>query len=182
MVAAESRYCHCPSRTVKALISNTNQMLWNWYTIDSCFIARSWRIRSSGAFAGSCIGVILLVIVLEFLRRTQREFDRYVRTANQRGQLERSNSDGEGSGSNSSQGKSGLRIGVRALGALQRGSPVGGSQLKLWQQIVRSLLYMTQFAVGYFVMLLAMYYNGMFSPFSYPLISRTPLRLRWKLQ
>ncbi|KAI9887362.1 MAG: Copper Transporter integral membrane protein that functions in high affinity copper transport [Watsoniomyces obsoletus] len=134
-------------------------MLWNWYTIDSCFIARSWRIRSRGAFAGSCIGVILLVIALEFLRRSQREFDRYVRTTNQRGRIERSSSssNSDGDGSDSSQSKSGLRVGVRAW----RGAPIGGgSQLKLWQQMVRSLLYMVQFAVGYFIMLLAMYYNG----------------------
>src|SRR5438128_1500329 len=28
-------------------------MLWNWYTIDSCFLASSWKITSTGAFAGS---------------------------------------------------------------------------------------------------------------------------------
>ncbi len=39
----------------------------------------------------------------------------------------------------------------------------GPPQLRLWQQMVRSGLYMLQFAVGYFIMLLAMYYNGTFS-------------------
>lgn len=29
-------------------------------------------------FAGSCIGVILLVISLEFLRRSAKEYDRYI--------------------------------------------------------------------------------------------------------
>ncbi|EHK97508.1 putative Copper transport protein ctr4 [Glarea lozoyensis 74030] len=38
-------------------------MLWNWNTIDSCM------------FAGSCIGVILLVMSLEFFRRLSREYD-----------------------------------------------------------------------------------------------------------
>ncbi|KAF3359018.1 hypothetical protein VdG1_02580 [Verticillium dahliae VDG1] len=58
-------------------------MLWNWQTIDSCFISESWHVTSTGMFAGSCIGVA-----------------------------------------------------------------------------VRALLHLLQFAVAYFVMLLAMYYNG----------------------
>ena len=53
-------------------------MLWNWYTVDACFISSTWHVRSRGAFAGSCIGVVLLVMSLEFLRRAQREFDRYL--------------------------------------------------------------------------------------------------------
>lgn len=53
-------------------------MLWNWYTVDSCFISSTWRITSKGKFAGSCIGVICLVIVLECLRRLQREYDAYL--------------------------------------------------------------------------------------------------------
>ncbi|KAK0609241.1 Ctr copper transporter [Immersiella caudata] len=53
-------------------------MLWNWNTIDSCFIASTWKITSTGMFAGSCIGVILLVMSLEFLRRSVKEFDRFL--------------------------------------------------------------------------------------------------------
>ncbi|KAF7718390.1 Uncharacterized protein PECH_008395 [Penicillium ucsense] len=60
-------------------------MLWNWFTIDACFLSSTWHIRSKGAFAGSCIGVILLVISLEFLRRLGREFDAFIlRRARQR--------------------------------------------------------------------------------------------------
>lgn len=55
-----------------------HQMLWNWYTIDSCFIAESWHVRSRGAFAGTCIGVILLVISLELVRRAHREYDAWI--------------------------------------------------------------------------------------------------------
>jgi hypothetical protein len=36
------------------------------------FIASSWHVRSSGQFAGSCIGVILLAMSLESLRRASR--------------------------------------------------------------------------------------------------------------
>ncbi|KAH9926643.1 uncharacterized protein BXZ73DRAFT_102898 [Epithele typhae] len=47
-------------------------MLWNWTTIDSCFLSSSWRVTSPGAFAGSCLAVLVLVLALELVRRTQR--------------------------------------------------------------------------------------------------------------
>ena len=51
-------------------------MLWNWYTVDTCFLAESWHNKTKGAFAGSVIGVFLLVIAIEGLRRLAREYDR----------------------------------------------------------------------------------------------------------
>ncbi|KAJ5103844.1 hypothetical protein N7532_004373 [Penicillium argentinense] len=53
-------------------------MLWNWYTIDACFISHSWHITSRGMFAGSCIGAICLVLCLEALRRLGREYDAFI--------------------------------------------------------------------------------------------------------
>ncbi|CUS20233.1 LAQU0S01e02014g1_1 [Lachancea quebecensis] len=50
-------------------------MLWNWYTIDTCFIARSWRNDTKGKFAGSCIGCFLLVVAAQWLNRVSRQFD-----------------------------------------------------------------------------------------------------------
>ena len=132
-------------------------MLWNWYTVDSCFLARSWHIRSHGAFAGSCIGVILLVIALEFLRRSQREYDAYLRKSSGSSTIERVNSDSENSRTGLSKSDD---VRVRALDNRGSGYLTGGPRLKWWQHVIRSLLYMLQFAVGYFIMLLAMYYNG----------------------
>jgi len=66
-------------------------MLWNWYTINSCFLANGWHVRTKGAvyttwtliylggFAGTVIGVFLLSVFLEFLRRAQREYDSYLK-------------------------------------------------------------------------------------------------------
>lgn len=51
-------------------------MLWNWYTVDTCFLAETWHNKTKGAFAGSVIGVFLLVIAIEGLRRLAREYDR----------------------------------------------------------------------------------------------------------
>ncbi|KAH0551095.1 hypothetical protein GP486_007559 [Trichoglossum hirsutum] len=121
-------------------------MLWNWYTIDSCFIARTWHIRTRAAFGGSCIGVILLVLCLELLRRVQREYDRYI-TRTRKQQDPPSN----GSGSPTKREAFALTANIFSQRAFRPTIP---------QQLVRSLLYMLQFAVAYFIMLLAMYYNG----------------------
>lgn len=53
-------------------------MLFNLNTIDSCFLSDKWRITSPGMFAGSCIGVFLLGMVLELLRRSVKEYDRFL--------------------------------------------------------------------------------------------------------
>ena len=90
---------------------------------------------------------MLLVLLLELLRRGQREFDRYLRRANA------ASASVDGAGSDAGSGKG---LNAAAAPVLTR----GGSRLKLWQHLARSLLFTAQFAVGYFVMLLAMYYNG----------------------
>lgn len=53
-------------------------MLWNWHTIGACFITPQWQISSSGAMVGTCFGVIFLVMALEALRRSTKQFDRYL--------------------------------------------------------------------------------------------------------
>lgn len=149
-------------------------MLWNWYTIDSCFISNSWHVTSRGMFAGSCIGVICLVITLEFLRRLSKEYDQYLvrqfrrRTAteaayaraqaavccqnNANDSNKNISSDGEGSNSN--------------IATSTQNTPNSSSAVTLRfrptlvQQSIRALLHMVTFAVAYFIMLLAMYYNG----------------------
>ena len=131
------------------------KMLWNWYTIDACFLSKTWHVRSTGAFAGSCIGVIFLVISLELLRRVQREFDRYLIRRDDALFSRHDSSEGEDGNSDGRPGKANPSISIRSAGDFDH-----KAHLKLWQHLVRSFLYMMQFAVGYLVMLLAMYYNG----------------------
>ncbi|KAJ5567723.1 hypothetical protein N7535_007029 [Penicillium sp. DV-2018c] len=80
------------------------QMLWNWFTVDACmfppqprlydtfvdifkmnktlintgFLSTSWHVTSRAMFAGSCVGVLFLVVLLEFLRRLGREYDLFI--------------------------------------------------------------------------------------------------------
>ncbi|KAI0881581.1 Ctr copper transporter family-domain-containing protein [Annulohypoxylon maeteangense] len=132
-------------------------MLWNWNTVDACFLSTSWHIKSSGMFAGSCIGVILLAITLEGLRRSVKEYDRYLIRKNISGGLvavTRAESP---------------KIDPPTTAASAPVSSVTPSAAcaasyrpKVWEQAIRALLHTAQFIVAYFLMLLAMYYNGYF--------------------
>ena len=101
-------------------------------------------------FAGSCIGVILLVIALEALRRAGKEYDRYI-VAQHLASINSTTSDGSSAASGNS--KTPVTT-TRCTPTVQNFRP------SVVQQAIRSLLHMLQFAVAYFVMLLAMYYNG----------------------
>ncbi|KAF2422760.1 Ctr-domain-containing protein [Tothia fuscella] len=131
-------------------------MLWNWYTIDTCFLSSSWHNTSSGMFAGSCIGVILLVILLEFLRRAGKEYDRKILRAHQQkfAQICASPNSSTSGGA----GKNTTGVINRAM--LQNSGSASVFRPNVIQQAIRALLHMLAFAVAYFVMLLAMYYNG----------------------
>lgn len=128
-------------------------MLWNWNTIDSCFLSSTWHITSTGMFAGSCIGVILLTMSLEFLRRAVKEYDRYlVRKHADMTPPVASPNHGEG---DSVKGPS-----TSSTAPLQCAPRPQGFRPSIFEQAIRALLHMVQFAVAYFIMLLAMYYNG----------------------
>lgn len=126
-------------------------MLWNWNTVGSCFVAESWHITSKGMFAGSCIGVVLLVMSLEFLRRSVKEFDAYLIRQHEAKFEASSAAVPHGNASDSSK---------NAAAACAVAPPP--FRPNIFQQAIRAFLHMTQFAVAYFVMLLAMYYNGYF--------------------
>ncbi|KAL2891648.1 Copper transport protein ctr4 [Ceratocystis lukuohia] len=150
-------------------------MLWNWYTIDACFLAESWHITSKGMFAGSCIGVVLMVVMLEFLRRSSKEFDRwliaqhiaaYTGGAAAIGAVgagaRAASATSEGAGSD----KAGMGCGASSTPAAAAAVAVASQPTvppfrpNVWQQATRALLHVMQFALAYIIMLLAMYFNG----------------------
>ena len=113
-------------------------MLWNWYTIDACFLSSDWQIHSNGAFAATCIGVMLMVVLLEGLRRAGKEYDTLI-MHRFNAQLAVLQADAEAHGGD------GRKVVFRA-------SPL--------QQVIRSLIHAATFGLAYIIMLLAMYYNG----------------------
>lgn len=111
-------------------------------------------------FAGSCIGVILLVMSLEFLRRAGKEYDRYIlRQAEQQHQP----------ASVQANANHGSNVAHKDLtsSSIIAAQPLLTPRFRqfrpsILQQTVRAVLHMVQFGVAYFIMLLAMYYNGYF--------------------
>lgn len=113
-------------------------MIWNWNTIDSCFLASSWHVTTKAMFAVSCIGVALLGISLEFLRRVSKDYEESLQRQFQRHAI--------------AQLDDPLMCGVPPSVHTYRASPI--------QQITRAILHVAQFGVAYIMMLIAMQYNG----------------------
>jgi copper transporter 1 len=122
----------------------------NRYTVDACFLSRSWHVTSNGMFAGSCIGVILLVLALEFLRRLGKEYDRKILREHQ--QKFKSLPESPHSSTSSGSGKNVSGVVSKAF----RGGNATMFRPSIAQQAIRAALHMLAFAVAYFVMLLAM--------------------------
>ncbi|OTA70014.1 Ctr-domain-containing protein [Hypoxylon sp. EC38] len=129
-------------------------MLWNWYTVDSCFLSSSWHNTTTGMFAGSCIGVILLTMSLELLRRTVKEYDRYLVRKHASNIIPAPSA---ATPAKNGDDKAALE---NATSFNQDVVRSGSFRPTVLEQAVRALLHMVQFAVAYFIMLLAMYYNG----------------------
>ncbi|KAG8738610.1 Copper Transporter integral membrane protein that functions in high affinity copper transport [Ceratobasidium sp. 428] len=105
-------------------------MLWNWYTVDSCFLFSQWHVHSKVGFAFSVIGIFMIVCAVEALRRAARDYDRKIVTQ-----------------------RTG-KIGRNSVGTRSEIRPTW------YQQLVRGLFYGVQFSIAYLVMLIAMSYNG----------------------
>lgn len=104
---------------------------------------------------------MMLVLLLELLRRMAKEYDRKI-LRDYRVLLEAADSDS----SDSSQSEPKKPRPTKGFGRAKslllhpNADPTGKFRPGLWQQLVRATLHLLQFAVAYFVMLMAMYYNG----------------------
>ncbi|CAE6999600.1 Ctr copper transporter [Pyrenophora teres f. teres] len=142
-------------------------MLWNWNVLDTCFMTSSWHIHSTTTFSISCVGTVLLTILLEFLRRAGKEYDRFIVAQHDR------NNDGAGetmvlaSSDTNARTKNprltttaATAVGICGTRTKTTMSAAGVYRPSVVQQAIRALLHTCQFAVAYIVMLMAMYYNG----------------------
>lgn len=103
-------------------------MLFNVNTIGSCFLTDKWYIETAGQFAGACIATFVLVGTLEALRRSAREYDRFI--------LQK-------------------HIAAHKASSTDRANVCAVPPLRpsLVQQAVRAFLHMLQFGLAYIVML-----------------------------
>ncbi len=131
------------------------------FTVDTHtsigFLSSTWHITSRGMFAGSCIGVIFLVMSLEFLRRLSKEYDRYILRQYQLTYIPNAVPT---STQSTAPEQSYSKTAEPEVSKEVRSLKMSPFRPHILQQVVRATLHMLQFAVAYFVMLLAMYYNG----------------------
>lgn len=123
-------------------------MLWNWHTIDSCFLSESWHVTTHGAFAATCIGVAALSACVEVLKHWSAAYDAAVCTALREADVRRArellNDDGD----------VGLTSGERELRHRRR------LHATPFQQLVRTALAVALQGGFYILMLVAMAFNG----------------------
>lgn len=126
-------------------------MLFNFNTIDACFLTNNWQITSRGMFAGSCIGVFLLAMTLEFLRRSVKEFDRFLI----RQHIAKHAAAAPDRGSLSSGGNNAAAAAAAKGTAAAACAPVPPFRPNVVQQAIRAFLHFLQFTVAYFLMLVS---------------------------
>ncbi|KAI1098274.1 copper transport protein ctr4 [Jackrogersella minutella] len=124
----------------------THAMSWNWNTVGACFLAESWYIENEGAFAASCIGVFILVICLELLRRLGKEYDSFILRQFQQ--------------HIAAQARASKEDGTCCSDAPAPGPQVVTFRATPLQQLIRSVIHAFSFGVAYILMLIAMAFNG----------------------
>lgn len=136
-------------------------MFWNWYTTGSCFISESWHVKSSGGFVGTCLASFFLVLFLQWLHRFNKEVDLAI--ANRphfdvffkNGELV----DGELVDAKTLEfetpnTRNPFLVALSHTWLLRRGKTT------MFEHLIRCVLYVIEWGLAYFVMLLFMYYNG----------------------
>ena len=128
-------------------------MLWNWYTIDACFLTASWRIENNGMMAASCIGTVFLGMLIELCRRLGKEYDIFLIRQFHR-QAAELNPPPERKTTNAEEGS------ASASASAEPSQSDVIMRATALQQAIRALLHAVTFGGAYITMLLAMYFNG----------------------
>ncbi|TLD04778.1 uncharacterized protein PgNI_09149 [Pyricularia grisea] len=132
-------------------------MMFNTYTIDACFLTEDWHITNNGMFAATCIGVMLLVVLLEFTRRLGKEYDEFLARQFQR------QAAAVGSARQTARDRDPEGRVVLPNPCAPPPPPIPSEYVTFrataLQQFIRALLHALTFGLAYIVMLIAMYYN-----------------------
>ncbi|KAI8994001.1 Ctr copper transporter [Trametes punicea] len=136
-------------------------MLWNTQVEDTCIVFRSWHISSTTAFVFSCLVVVGLGVLYEWLRAAQRTLDRRIAAALR----------AQGKGKAAARGGAGGAVSGRSTpefeseeAALLTGSLVPkariGTPLPFSARLSRAVLYGASVFLSFFLMLIFMTYNA----------------------
>ncbi|RPD57510.1 Ctr copper transporter [Lentinus tigrinus ALCF2SS1-7] len=132
-------------------------MLWNTQIEDTCIVFRSWHISTTSAFVFSCLVVVGLGVLYEYLRVAQRDVDRRIAA--------RLSAQGKGKAAAgaSVSGRDSPEIDSEEAGLLTGSLVVKGytgTSLPFAARVTRASLYGAQVFLSFFLMLVFMTYNA----------------------
>lgn len=154
-------------------------MLWNWQTINSCFLSSGWHVNTRGQFAGTCISIFVWTFLMVALTRLRRDFDNWLAQRHHREPAVAGGAAGAGKDSALSDVDSAgekscpnnceepvLQSSPRPALAFMLGgfsTTINGAvcyRPSVFEQIVRALMYGFEFSVTWLLALILMSYNG----------------------
>ncbi|KAG6336633.1 hypothetical protein ID866_2472 [Astraeus odoratus] len=129
-------------------------MLWNTQIINTCIVFRSWHVHTHAQFVASCVAIVLLGVLYEYLRVFQQRVDRRIAAKLQK--RERVPSPLSGRSTPERGGRSdevvGLLNGRRARNI--------GVSVPVHIRMLRAALYGASVFLSFFLMLVFMTYNA----------------------
>ncbi|EGO00171.1 hypothetical protein SERLA73DRAFT_180611 [Serpula lacrymans var. lacrymans S7.3] len=131
-------------------------MLWNTNIIDTCIVFPQWHISSHTGFVLSCLVIVGLGVLYEYLRVFQRQVDRRIALSLGKGKSRARSSSGRNSPTNASDfEEAALLTGRRTLKPSKIGTPVPP-----FARALRASLYGVSVFLSFFLMLVFMTYNA----------------------
>ncbi|KAG8950716.1 hypothetical protein FRC03_012752 [Tulasnella sp. 419] len=121
-------------------------MLWNWETVDTCVVFRSWHVTSTTTFVLSFLAIASISIFFEWLKQVAIAYDKRLAATLTKGKTPLSGTETPGE---------------EAL-LIARGSAVKGGNYEVppIPRIIRACLYGAENFTSLFIMLIFMTYNG----------------------
>ncbi|KAL4244499.1 Copper transport protein [Abortiporus biennis] len=107
-------------------------MLWNTQIENTCIVFRSWHIHTKSAFIFSCLIILLLGVLYEWLREAQKNMDRRIAA----------------------------RLSAQGKGKTRAVEESTGTPLPFSDRSIRALLYGSSVFLSFFLMLVFMTYNA----------------------
>ncbi|KAJ3901683.1 Ctr copper transporter family-domain-containing protein [Lentinula edodes] len=129
-------------------------MLWNTQIVDTCIVFRSWHISTNTAFVISCLAIVALGVLYEYLRVFQKLIDTRIALSLVKDKRSRSRS---------SSGRNSPEIPLEEEGLLSGRvfkAKVTGVPVPLPSRIFRAVLYGISVFLSFFLMLVFMTYNA----------------------
>jgi len=128
-------------------------MLWNTQIEDTCVVFQSWHISSKTTLFFSCLAIVALGVLYEYLRQVQRTYDQNVARHLMTRTKGKAVDSRRGSRSNSPETEDAGLLSGRRVSRSQTSIPA-------FERVIRAALYASTITLSFFLMLVFMTYNA----------------------